>query len=486
MQRGRILENGKRIKLAAWLMSLSILLLVLFQAYWLRQTYTSEFNNLRRELGLIFRETSLRRQMTRYFADSTATWPPRYEGQGMRSMTIIKAGSDTSSQPASGATVAVTINADTFRLRSGSSSQRIMGFDATERREAEARHQGRLVVMAPLPGPKPNLDSLSIAYRKALDENDFSLGFTMKTLSRTRSDGTSDSVRMHPGSRGMMSFSFEMAEAYFDNPFWLILSKMGWPISFAVMMLAITVIAFVFLFRNLKAQHRLAVLKNDFIANITHELKTPIATVGVAIEALRNFNAINDPARTREYLDISSVELQRLSLLVDKVLKLSMFEQDVMEFSRTPVDLKRLLEDVLHSMRLQVEKAGAAVTIDAPDSEYTIRGDSMHLMSVLYNLLDNALKYSAGNPKVSVHLARNAGMITLSVEDNGIGIPAEYRQRVFDKFFRVPHGDTHNTKGYGLGLSYVAEVVRRHGGTIAVKSAPEKGSIFTLEFPANA
>ena len=125
--------------------------------------------------------------------------------------------------------------------------------------------------------------------------------------------------------------------------------------------------SFIMLYRNLLAQQRLAEIKNDFISNITHELKTPIATVGVAIEALKNFNAINNPERTREYLDISSVELQRLSLLVDKVLKLSMFEQNAMEFAREPVNLKGLVVDVMDSMRLQLEKSGAAIHLDAAD-----------------------------------------------------------------------------------------------------------------------
>jgi two-component system phosphate regulon sensor histidine kinase PhoR len=249
-------------------------------------------------------------------------------------------------------------------------------------------------------------------------------------------------------------------------------------------MLGITIAAFLFLYRSLKTQQRLATLKNDFISNITHELKTPIATVGVAIEALRNFNAIKDPERTKEYLDISANELQRLGLLVDKVLRLSMFEEDKMELRKEPVDLKLLAQEVLKSMKLQFEKAGAQVELEAPHDLYTVQADKMHMQSVLYNLIDNAIKYSNENPVIKLTLTENQPSVKLTISDNGIGIPEEFRHKVFDKFFRVPHGNTHDIKGYGLGLSYVAEVVKKHSGTIEVHKAAPYGSTFIVTLPA--
>ncbi len=229
-------------------------------------------------------------------------------------------------------------------------------------------------------------------------------------------------------------------------------------------------------------QRKLAVLKNEFISNITHELKTPIATVGVAIEALKNFNAIQDPQRTKEYLDISSNELQRLSLLVDKVLKLSMFEKKEIDLKFEMMNLKEVVDEVVSSMRLQLEKYHAAVSV-TNEGDLNLQGDRLHLISVVFNLLDNALKYSKGNPSIHVDLKEADQHVVLSVTDNGIGIPTEYKDKLFEKFFRVPTGDTHNAKGYGLGLSYVAHVIQKHKGTIIVESQPGIGSKFVITLP---
>ena len=224
-------------------------------------------------------------------------------------------------------------------------------------------------------------------------------------------------------------------------------------------------------------------MKNDFISNITHELKTPIATVNVAIEALRNFDALQSPERTKEYLDISAAELQRLSLLVDKVLKLSMFENKEIELQKQNFDLKQLIEEVMYSMRLQFEKQGAQINFKSMGPDFMILADRLHITSVIYNLFDNALKYSKSNPTINIELASLQNEMIFSVADSGIGIAPDYASKIFDKFFRVPSGDHHNIKGYGLGLSYAAEVVRKHQGTIHLETELGKGSRFTVKLP---
>jgi two-component system phosphate regulon sensor histidine kinase PhoR len=267
------------------------------------------------------------------------------------------------------------------------------------------------------------------------------------------------------------------------NP--VVLQKM-WPqLLFSVMLVGLTALSFMLLLRSLIQQRKLAKIKNDFISNITHELKTPIATVSVAIEALRNFDALHDPERTKEYLAISSNELQRLSFLVDKVLKLSMFEKHQVELKEEPVDLAVLVKEVVGSMKLQFEKYRAQVNVQLQGYQYGITADRLHITSVLFNLLDNALKYSKENPSIRIDLKDETEQIFLLVTDNGIGIPPEYHKKIFDKFFRVPSGDnTHNVKGYGLGLSYVSYVIQRHYGSIEVESQPGIGSRFIIKLPA--
>jgi two-component system phosphate regulon sensor histidine kinase PhoR len=266
------------------------------------------------------------------------------------------------------------------------------------------------------------------------------------------------------------------------NPF--VLQKM-WPqFLLSVVLVGLTALSFVLLLRSLVQQRKLTKIKNDFISNITHELKTPIATVSVAIEALRNFDALHDAERTKEYLAISSNELQRLSFLVDKVLKLSMFEKHQVELKEEAVDLAVLVKEVVSSMKLQFEKYRAQVNVQLQGYQFGITADRLHITSVLFNLLDNALKYSKENPSIHIELKDETEQILLMVTDNGIGIPAEYHKKIFDKFFRVPSGDTHNVKGYGLGLSYVAYVIQRHYGIIEVESQPGIGSRFIIKLPA--
>lgn len=257
--------------------------------------------------------------------------------------------------------------------------------------------------------------------------------------------------------------------------------KKIWPeLLFSIGLFGCVSLAFFTVFKNLQAQRRLTELKNDFIQNVTHELKTPIATVGVAIEALRNFDAMRDPNRTREYLDISKSELNRLSLLVDKVLRMSLFEKTTPVLHLETIDFQAIVNEVLASMRLQFEHQNAKVNYEAMGEHFMLKGDRLHLTSVVYNLLDNAMKYSPGQPEIAVRLFSEGNETKLEVADRGIGIAPEHRERIFEKFYRVPTGNVHDAKGHGLGLSYVASVVEQHGGRVSVEEREGGGSVFMI------
>lgn len=314
------------------------------------------------------------------------------------------------------------------------------------------------------------------AYANRLKDEKIDLGFAVSRVNRPVPDSAVFN-EVTIGFSNPMTYRLSLG-----NQVGYILGKLKLPILFSLLLVGITIASFVALYRSLLRQHRLAQMKNDLISNITHELKTPIATVGVAIEALKNFNAIQDPQRTREYLDISQNELQRLGLLVDKVLKLSMFENKEIDIKYELFNLKDVVDEVVASLRLQLEKHHAQLTVHA-EGDTNLKGDRMHMLSVVFNLLDNALKYSKENPVIQLDLKQVGDQLELKVADNGIGIPAQYKEKVFDKFFRVPAGDTHNAKGHGLGLSYVAQVVRRHNGTIKVDSREGLGSTFTIILP---
>jgi two-component system phosphate regulon sensor histidine kinase PhoR len=291
-----------------------------------------------------------------------------------------------------------------------------------------------------------------------------------------------DRPRATGGMRAQVRYDGLVYQANFDDTDWFLIRKIAPQILFSIFLIAITSLSFLLIYRNLQQQNRLTALKNDFVSNITHELKTPISTVSVAIEALSNFNVLQNPAQTKEYLEISKNELNRLSILVDKVLKMSVFEQKELVLNTDNVNFRSLVESVLATMKLQFEKYQANVNFDLLGKTFTIIGDSIHLTNVVYNLLENALKYST-EPQINVVLQENEKNLLLSIADNGMGISEEFLPKIFDKFFRVPTGNVHNIKGYGLGLSYVKNVIEHHNGTIEVNSKVGEGSTFIMRLP---
>jgi two-component system phosphate regulon sensor histidine kinase PhoR len=319
----------------------------------------------------------------------------------------------------------------------------------------------------------PELDS---AYSKRLDEQGLDISFVINRVeTRETKEPVFNEVTL--GFHDPVTYRLTV-----ENKSAFVFNRIAIPILFSIFLVAFTALSFSLLYRNLLRQRRLANIKNEFISNITHELKTPIATVSVAIEALRNFNANLNPERTKEYLDISSNELQRLSLLVDKVLKLSMFEKKEVDLQYELLDMKELVHEVTSSLRLQLEKHHAQLSVTT-EGDTTLEADRLHLVSVIFNLLDNAIKYSSDAPKIQVKVNGGDSKVNLVIRDSGIGIPEEYQGKIFEKFFRVPTGNLHNAKGYGLGLSYVAHVISRHNGTIDVESIPGDGSEFIITLP---
>jgi two-component system, OmpR family, phosphate regulon sensor histidine kinase PhoR len=320
-------------------------------------------------------------------------------------------------------------------------------------------------------------------YHAALIKQKINIPFTITRLPQSVSDKGFTIKAPEPNEVAvgfMQPICFRLT---LNNTNAYLLKKM-WPqILVSLLLIGFTVLSFWILYRNLVRQQKLNQLKNDFIGNITHELKTPIATVSVALEAIRNFDAIKDPEKTKNYLDISTAELQRLNLLVDKVLKLSMFENKEITLQKTTFNVKELVEEVVGTMKLQLERQQATLTINCTGDNFMIEADRLHLSSVVYNLVDNALKYGGPKPEIEIALMAHNGFMELRVTDKGIGIAPEYRKQVFEKFFRVPTGNVHNTKGYGLGLSYVNYILRRHQGFIQVESEPGKGSSFIARFP---
>ncbi len=265
-----------------------------------------------------------------------------------------------------------------------------------------------------------------------------------------------------------------------------ILKGISAQILFAFILSLVTASAFFFNYKSLKKMETLNTLRNDFISNITHELKTPVSTVSVALEALKNYNRMNDQDRRTEYLDIACKEMDRLDNLVTQVLNTSMLDDQNQFIKLEEVDLITLSREVLNSMQVRFSQQKAKVEFQVKNEACFLNLDKLHIQGVIINLLDNSLKYAVNNPVIRIKIEQNVSSVLLTVSDNGQGIPEKYLSRIFDKFFRVPKGDNHNVKGYGLGLSFAKLVMKYHSGSISVRNLSEGGCEFTLTFPKPA
>nr|WP_044654629.1 HAMP domain-containing sensor histidine kinase [Bacteroides acidifaciens] len=237
--------------------------------------------------------------------------------------------------------------------------------------------------------------------------------------------------------------------------------------------------SFWFLIRTLLRQKTLEEIKSDFTNNITHELKTPIAVAYAANDALLNFNQAEEKTKRDQYLRICQEQLQRLSSLVEQILSMSMEHRKTFRLHPEEVNLKELIVSLVEQHQLKADKP-MQITLEIEPETLTIVVDRTHFSNIISNLIDNAVKYSKERADITIRCRQTEQTVTISIADRGIGIPLDKQKHIFDKFYRVPTGNLHNVKGYGLGLFYVKSIVEKHGGTITVKSEPGKGSIFTI------
>jgi two-component system, OmpR family, phosphate regulon sensor histidine kinase PhoR len=469
----------------------TIILVAGFQGYWITRLYKDEKKGLKREADVLFKGAVYKLQMNKFRNDTSLNKSIPDNLFMMDAIDVIRRSAERQI-PGAKSKMVITMSSS-FKKSADSTKKENTGVYFSN--DSVTSKQ---VITGPPPGEFSRVifrsslgDSLSVkqidsAYRRELNAAGIKVKFMIASRPARRTRQVQELLEVDSLNTQYITVGLAHPIEYraeFGNAFNYLLGKITYPILISLLLITLTTASFVFLYRNLLAQRRLTDIKNDFISNITHELKTPIATVNVAIEALKSFNAIDNPERTKEYLDISSSELQRLSLLVDKVLKLSLFESRDVELKVEAFDLKQVIQEVIQTMQLQFNKAKADVRFHTEGDHFIIEADKLHITSVIYNLLDNALKYSPEQPKIDITLADKKTYIEFKVADNGIGIPLEYQDQIFDKFFRVPHGNKHNIKGYGLGLSYVSHIISKHQGYIDVDSEEGRGSTFVVNMP---
>ncbi|WP_109832811.1 sensor histidine kinase [Reichenbachiella versicolor] len=270
---------------------------------------------------------------------------------------------------------------------------------------------------------------------------------------------------------------------YFPDQISFIVGKIWWTLSSSVLFIAIILACFWYAIHTIFKQKKLSEIKNDFINNMTHEFKTPISTVSLACEALQDKDIQGSAALTFKYLKIIDDENNRLGKQVEKVLQMAVIDKNDFELKLESVDVHEVITNVLESISIQITSKSGIVSTKFNAVKKVVRADLMHLTNMIYNLVDNANKYSTYEPKIEVETYDRSEHLYISVKDQGIGMSKEHLARVFEKFYRVPTGNRHDVKGFGLGLAYVKSMVEAHGGHIEAKSEISKGSTFILKIP---
>jgi two-component system phosphate regulon sensor histidine kinase PhoR len=256
-----------------------------------------------------------------------------------------------------------------------------------------------------------------------------------------------------------------------------------WIVIFFTGLMLITVAFFIYTMIVILRQKQLSELQRDFINNMTHEFKTPISTINISTDVFLQNEKVREDQRLNRYSGIIKEQVLRLNTQVEKVLQLAKIERDNIELHVEDINLAELITSISPSIELKVNDKKGTLHLDLDAINPMVRADRLHLTNILHNLVDNAVKYSRETPEIRIRLSNENKTLALSVQDNGIGIPKEHHKHVFDKFYRVPTGNVHNVKGFGLGLFYVKTMCKEHNWKLDLYSEPNKGTTITIRMP---
>ena len=270
---------------------------------------------------------------------------------------------------------------------------------------------------------------------------------------------------------------------YFPHRTQYLIKQTGLTIIPTIILTGLLIGIFVYAIMVIFRQKKLSNIKNDFINNMTHELKTPISTISLASQMLQDGSISNTPTMIAHVSKVINQESKRLGFQVEKVLQMAVFNEGRLKLKLREFDVNKMIDTVSSNFELRVNNKNGTLKTEISAENASIKGDEVHITNVIFNLLDNAMKYSTDNPEITVSTRNKKDAVVITVQDNGIGIPKEHQANIFDRFYRVPTGNVHDVKGFGLGLSYVKKIIDLHEGTIKVESTLNKGTKFKLYFP---
>lgn len=266
----------------------------------------------------------------------------------------------------------------------------------------------------------------------------------------------------------------------FNKQIW---SSLRWVMFGAIVFMVVIIAAFYVTVKSLLNQKKLSEIKSDFINNMTHEFKTPLATISLAVDALRNEKVQSDKEKAKYFSNIIKEENIRMNKHVETILQAALMEKQELQLNLVPLQVHEVIQNVLENYQLQLKDKGAEVQLLLNAKNDMINADEVHFTNLVSNLVDNAIKYSNDSLRITISTHSTKNHVIFRVADNGIGMSKESVKRIFEKFYRAHTGNLHNVKGFGLGMSYVKTVIDAHKGKIKVESTPGKGTSFTVEMP---
>ncbi len=264
-----------------------------------------------------------------------------------------------------------------------------------------------------------------------------------------------------------------------------ILAQMNIMLLISTVLIIVIISSFAYTIISLIKQKKLSLMKNDFINNMTHELKTPISTISLACQALSDRDVQKSEKLYQNYINIIDEENLRLEMMTEKVLQTALLDKGKLRLNKASIDIHSILNEAISKIGLQVERANGVIKTNFKAGRSIVRVDKFHMTNVFFNLLDNANKYTEEVPEILVTTENNQEGVFVSVKDNGIGISKANQHKVFENLYRISTGNVHNVKGFGLGLAYVKNIVELHNGEVSLKSEIKKGTTFTVFVPFN-
>jgi len=332
------------------------------------------------------------------------------------------------------------------------------------------------------------IDSLLKVY---MDFYNFHIGYTFKVIKpikATPKNAAEWTNYLHPGTyqKSLEEVANENGlelKLIFPEKKQYILSEMGGMFIASVILILVVLVLFWQTVRSLVHEKKISEHTTDFLNNMTHEFKTPLTNIALAGKGIIKEPSVRDDDKVKKYTEIILEENEKLKLQVEQVLGFTALERGEIPLQKSIVDFHELIRSSLKSMNMQIENKNGDVRLQLAAHNFKVLGEKTHLANVLCNLIDNAVKYAKENPMLTIETCNIGQNLMVSVSDAGIGIEKEYQNKVFDKYYRIPTGDVHNVKGFGLGLAYIKKIIEMHGGTITLFSEKGKGATFTITLP---